>query len=380
MSPDVLGALETPALLLDLGVLRTNIEEMAARARSIGVALRPHAKTHKSPTIAALQLDHGAAGLTVGTVEEAERLVDAGIDDLLLTVPPVGDSRVRRLVMLARRSRVRVALDSVEAVLALDEACQECGEEVGFLWEIDCGVGRFGTSPGEESVMQILKATNSTRRATFDGLLAFGGHAYAATSAAGIRAAATDERSAVARTAEQLRAHGLGVRVTSVGTTPTSHYMVSGAGITEIRPGNYVFHDATQVAMGVVGVDRCALSVVATVVSRPTRDRLILDAGSKALGADRLSPLTTGFGLVAAHPELVVERLYEEQAVVAVVDSCSLGVGDRVQVIPNHACTTANLHADYLVVDSGSVVDVWPVAARGWGRSLAPTRQGAWSA
>src|ERR1700759_343599 len=133
----------TPALVVDRTRLLTNVQEMAARARSLGVALRPHAKTHKSPAIAALQREHGAIGLTVATLTEAEGFADEGVDDLLLTAPPVGDWRLGRLVALARRVRIRVAVDSVEVVAALDRACARHGVEIGYLWEVDCGVGRF---------------------------------------------------------------------------------------------------------------------------------------------------------------------------------------------------------------------------------------------
>lgn len=366
VTPAALESIATPALLLEVGVLRTNIEGMATRARALGVDLRPHAKTHKSPAVATLQHEHGAQGLTVGTLEEAERLCASGFDDLLLTVPPVGRWRNDRIVRLGREVRLRVALDSAEAAFELESACRRSHAHIGFLWEVDCGVGRFGTSPGAESANAIVDVLRSVRHATFDGLLAFGGHAYSAPDDKGVTAAAKDERDAVLETVELLSERGIEVPLRSIGTTPTSYRMGNGDGITEIRPGNYVFHDATQVAMGMVEPKRCAVSVAATVVSRPAADRLILDAGSKALGADRLSPRTTGFGLVPGHPELLVQRLYEEQAIVVVRGACDLRVGDRVQVIPNHSCTTVNLHSEYLVVEDDSIVDVWPVAARGW--------------
>jgi D-serine deaminase-like pyridoxal phosphate-dependent protein len=161
--------------------------------------------------------------------------------------------------------------------------------------------------------------------------------------------------------------HGIEAEVCSIGTTPTSHFPDTAEGITEIRPGNYVFYDATQVALGVIGAERCALTVLATVTSRPAPDRVILDCGSKALAAERLSALTAGFGLIEGHPEVRVERLFEEQAIVRRDRACALPVGARVQVIPNHACAATNLHSEMLVVDGGSVVDAWPVEIRGWG-------------
>ena len=361
-----LDDLVTPALIVDRNRLVANISEMAARTRALGVALRPHAKTHKSPAIAELQREHGAIGLTVATLTEAEGFADEGVDDLLLTAPPVGEWRLERLVALARRARVRVAVDSVEVVAALDRACARHGAEVGYVWEVDCGVGRFGTPPGTASAEPIAEAVGATTHASFDGLLTFGGHAYAATTPDEIAAAADDEHEAITQTVTALANSGIEVAVRSAGSTPTSHAMRSAEGITELRPGNYVFYDATQVALGVVGPERCALAVLGTVTSRPAPDRLILDSGSKALAAERLSTLTPGFGRIEGHPGLRVDRLYEEQAIVHSDDPCQIPVGARLRVIPNHACAAANLHSQMFVVDGDVVVDEWPVATREW--------------
>jgi D-serine deaminase-like pyridoxal phosphate-dependent protein len=375
--PD-LDEVTTPALTVDRPRLLANLAEMATRARSLGVALRPHAKTHKSPAIAGLQREHGASGLTVATITEAEGFAAEGVDDLLLTAPPVGDWRLERLVALARRARVRVVVDGADALTALDEACRRTGATVGYLWEVDCGVGRFGTAPGAVTAEHIAKVLDTASHASFDGLLAFGGHAYAATSPDGIAAAAGDELQAITETVSALVDRGIEAEVRSIGSTPTSHAMESAQGITEIRPGNYVFYDATQVALGVVPLERCALSVLATVTSRPAPDRLILDSGSKALAAERLSALTPGFGMIEEHPELRVERLYEEQAIVRTDQPCEIPVGARLRVVPNHACAAANLHSEMLVVEQGTVVDVWSVATREW-REIDAEGRPAWS-
>jgi D-serine deaminase-like pyridoxal phosphate-dependent protein len=378
VAPPELDQVVTPALILDRERLMRNVREMAARARSLGVALRPHAKTHKSPEIAALQLEHGATGLTVATLTEAEGFAAAGVEDFVLTAPPVGDWRLERLVALARRVRIRVALDSVEVVAALDRACARSGVEIGYLWEVDCGVGRFGTPPGALTAERIAEAVDAAGHASFDGLLTFGGHAYGASGPDEIGAAARDEHEAITTTAVALADRGIEVEVRSVGSTPTAHAMRSAEGITEIRPGNYVFYDATQVALGVVGLERCALSVMATVTSRPAPDRLILDSGSKALAADRLTTLSPGFGTIDGHAGLRIDRLYEEQAIVHSDERCEIPVGARVRVVPNHACAAANLHSQMLVVQDGSVVDVWPVATREW-RETEADRRPAWS-
>ncbi|MBV9604204.1 MAG: alanine racemase [Solirubrobacterales bacterium] len=368
----------TPALVVDRERLVRNIREMAERARSLGVALRPHAKTHKSPEIAALQREHGAIGLTIATLTEAEGFADQGADDLVLTAPPVGGWRLDRLVALARRVRVRVALDGADALAALDRACRKGDVEIGYLWEVDCGVGRFGTPPGAATAERIADVLESATHTSFDGLLTFGGHAYGASTPEGIAAAARDEQEAIIETAAALADRGIEVSVRSVGSTPTAHAMHSAQGITEIRPGNYVFYDATQVALGIVPLERCALSVLASVTSRPAPDRLILDSGSKALAAERLTALTPGFGAIEGHPGLTVDRLYEEQAIVRSDEPCDIPVGARVRVVPNHACAAANLHSQMLVVEDGSVVDVWPVATREWGE-IEAERRPAWS-
>jgi D-serine deaminase-like pyridoxal phosphate-dependent protein len=368
----------TPALVVDRDQLLTNIEEMAARARSLGVALRPHAKTHKSPAIAALQREHGATGLTVATITEAEGFAADGIDDLVLTAPPVGEWRLERLVALARRVRIRVVVDNADVVGQLKNACRRAGVELGYLWEVDCGVGRFGTAPGAATAEPVAHVAGGASHASFEGLLTFGGHAYGATSRDGIVAAARDEQEALVETASALADRGIEAAVRSVGSTPTSNVMESADGITEIRPGNYVFYDATQVALGVVPLDRCALSVLATVTSRPAPDRLILDSGSKSLAAERLTTLTPGFGVIQNHPELRVERLYEEQAIVHSDGPCEIPVGARVRVVPNHACAAANLHSHMLVVAGGRVVDEWPVETREWSE-IEAERRPAWS-
>jgi D-serine deaminase-like pyridoxal phosphate-dependent protein len=368
----------TPALVVDHPRLLTNIEEMGGRARSLGVALRPHAKTHKSPAIAALQREHGASGLTVATLAEAEGFAAEGIDDLVVTAPPVGDWRLDRLLALAHRVRIRVAVDNTQVVAALDDACRRAGVEIGYLWEVDCGVGRFGTPPGAPTADPIARAVSQTGHASFDGLLTFGGHAYGARDRSGIVAAAHDEQDAIAQSVEALAGHGIEAGVRSVGSTPTSHAMESAEGITEIRPGNYVFYDATQVALGLVPLERCALSILATVTSRPAPDRLILDSGSKALAAETLSTLTTGFGVVEGHPELRVVRLYEEQAIVHADEPSDIPVGARLRIVPNHACAAANLHSEMLVVEGEEIVDVWPITTREW-RELGTERRSTWS-
>ncbi len=361
-----LGTVPTPALLIDRERLEANISDMAARARTLGVALWPHGKTHKCAEIAALQRDAGAAGLTVATVAEAEYFAAAGAGDLLIAYPPVGDWRLARLTGLAASARVRVVLDDVDVLRELIDACRAAGVRIPYLWEVDCGTGRLGTAPGQATV-DALAHVPQAAECPFDGLMTFGGHAYAAEDEAALDAATAAEYDTLAVTAQALAQVGIECPTRSGGTTPTTHRLRPGSGLTEVRPGNYVFYDATQVALGVVEPERCALSVLATVIGRPARDRVILDVGSKALAAERMTPRTPDFGLVAGHPQLRVARLYEQHAIVHAEGSCTIDVGERVRVVPNHACAAANLHREALVVERDEVIARWAIGAAGPG-------------
>jgi D-serine deaminase-like pyridoxal phosphate-dependent protein len=343
-------------------VLERNVARMAAHAAELGVELWPHVKTHKCAEVIAAQLAAGAAGVTAATPAEAELARDAGAPGILVAHPPASPDRLERIVALAGQVRLRVALDSEAVAEALDGACRAAGVRAGWLWELDCGVGRCGTAPGEATAERVAALARRLGAARFEGLLTFPGHAYGGD----VRGAAEDERRALASTTAALERLGVAVPTRSAGTTPTAWALADAGPVTELRPGNYVFHDATQVALGAAGPEDCALSVLATVVSRPDPRRVILDAGSKALAAERMTPLTPNLGHVPGHPGLVVERLFEEHAILTSADPVDLPVGARVAVVPNHACAAANLHDRMVVLSGGAPVGEWAIAARGW--------------
>ena len=356
----------TPALVIERPALLANIDEMASRARRAGAALWPHGKTHKCAEVAGLQRSHGAAGLTVATLAEAEYFVAAGFEDILLAYPPVGEWRLRQLAALARRARIRVVLDDAGVLENLIGACRLTGVRVPYLWEVDCGTGRLGTPPGAPTAA-VIEAAPQAPECPFGGLMTFGGFAYGARDDAELDAAAAAELQAIDDTARALEHRGISVPARSAGTTPTTSRLGPDSPIDEIRPGNYVFYDATQVALGLVGRERCALSVLATVVGRPDPRRLILDAGSKAVTAERMTERAAGFGFVRDHPELTVARLYEQHAIVTSGAPSAIPVGARLRIVPNHACTTTNLHRRALVVEDGEVLDAWSIGAAGPG-------------
>jgi D-serine deaminase-like pyridoxal phosphate-dependent protein len=350
----------TPALTVDEVVLRRNISTMAAQAAACGVDLWPHFKTHKCVDIARMQRDAGAVGFTCSTLLEAEVLASAGFDALLLVQPPAG--RVERIRALAARvPSLRVTVDSLESASCLGDL------DIDVLWEVDPGTGRTGTPPGAATAQLIHEMIEACPSLRFRGLLTFAGHAYAASGVDGVREVALQEADAMRATIEFLE---VDCPLASVGSTPTMSFLSEQGIATEARPGNYVYRDATQVALGTCSVDDCALSVVGTVTARPTPTRAILDSGSKAIAAERMTPLTPYFGLVRDHPDIRVMKLYEEHAILEADTPIPFTIGDQVQVIPNHSCTAANLHTHLTLSPSGTTL---PITARGWTHPPAAT-------
>ncbi|MBA2519575.1 MAG: alanine racemase [Chloroflexia bacterium] len=361
---DPTEVLDTPCIAVDEAILRQNIAEMAALAAGHGVNLRPHMKTHKTPHIARLQLAAGAVGATCAKLGEAEIFVDqAGIDDVLLAYPVVGEPKLRRLLDLMERARVTVAVDSVAAATGLSAAMAAAGRTLDLYIEVNTGQDRAGASAGEEAVALAL-AVDRLPGARVVGVMTHEGHAGASDPAV-IAGTARNAGAALVNTAAKIRDHGIELPHVSVGSTPSSWYTPAVAGVTEMRPGTYVFYDNSIFRHGRIGPDRCAARVVATVVSRPAAGRAIIDAGSKALAMDPSSS-HPGYGYIVGHPAATIARISEEHGVVLPPpEEPGFAVGDRVEVIPNHICPAVNLTDELLIARDGRVADRWPVAARG---------------
>ncbi len=332
-------------MAVDVDVLDRNVRRMAAGAADRGLVLRPHAKTHKTIEIARRQIEHGAAGLTVATVREAEIFADGGVTDLFIAYPIwPSPERARRLRALADRVALRVGVDSVESAEALARAVGS----LDVLVEVDSGHHRSGVQPAEAGAL-IGAAERLGHRVR--GVFTFPGHSYGP----GLREpAASDEARALADASPH-------AEVRSGGSTPTAGLADLGP-VNEIRPGVYVFNDAQQVELGTCAFGDVALTVAATVVSR-TGNRAIVDAGSKVLGADRPA-WATGFGRLPDVPDARVVALSEHHATIEFPDGTPAR-GDVLRVAPNHVCTTVNLVEELVVVSGGSQVDSWRVAARG---------------
>ena len=359
--------IDTPEILVDRDVLRRNIERMAEAVRAKGLALRPHAKTHKLPEIAALQLEAGAVGLTVATIGEAEVFAEHGVADLFIAYPLwVGPRQAARLRELAERARVAVGTDSVEAVTAMGAALGDAAGRIEVLVEIDSGHHRSGVLPTR--AVEIARAADGAGLRVA-GVFTFPGHSYAPGMP--VEAAGQEQR-ALAEAAAALTGAGFEVTRVSGGSTPSALLTEAGA-TTEVRPGVYVFGDAQQLELGRCEPEDIALTIAGTVVSRHEGGgeiprRIVVDAGSKVIGGDRPA-WATGFGRLADHPEARISALSEHHATVVFPDGTDLpALGERVRVIPNHVCVAVNLVDEVAVVSGGEVVDRWRVAARGRNR------------
>lgn len=360
------SSLDTPALLVDLDRLDDNIGWMAGHARAGGVALRPHFKTHKSIAIARRQLAAGASGITVAKLDEAEALVDGGIHaPILLAFQVVGEPKLERAIRLASRVPLTLAVDSPDGAGRLAAAAARAGRALDVWIEIDSGLRRCGVQPSDAPPLARAVAAHASLRLT--GMFTHAGQSYAARGADEVAAIAAIESSAVVEAASATRAIGIPVETVSAGSTPTARFLDGSSGITEIRPGTYVFYDALQVALGSAEPEQCALSVSTTVISRPAPDRAVVDAGSKTLGLDRgahSSDLLADYGTVLDVDAALV-RLSEEHGILRIPAHSPMAIGDRIRIVPNHVCSVTNLGRRFYGLREGVVREVIPIDAAG---------------
>jgi D-serine deaminase-like pyridoxal phosphate-dependent protein len=367
----LLSDLPTPQVLIDQRRALRNIDRVQQLASNAGVRLRPHAKTHKSPLVAKWQIERGAVGICCAKVGEAEVFADAGVRDIRLPYP-VNPSNAPRVLALMDRTTISIIVDHRDVARGWSEAMQRAGRTLDVLVKVDVGFHRCGIDPEQGDPLAFIAAIHAMPGLRLRGLLSHAGHAYHASSEDELRAIAAREAATLCGLRERAAASGIQLEEISVGATPTLRFSVGQPGLTELRPGNYVYFDRTQVSLGSAALDDCALTVLATVVSKPAGDRIILDCGSKTLTNDQARGIrkVAGYGAVltaanAVDETLTIERLSEEHATVRVSGATPLEPGDRVRVLPNHSCVVSNLLDLVRLVDGDRVIDTLPVAARG---------------
>lgn len=360
-SPRVrLPILDTPSVLVDRSRLEANLNRMAERARTARLDLRPHAKTHKSITVGRRQTELGAIGLTVAKPEEAMVFWRAGFGPIFLAYPPVGEHKLARLRPAIEAGALIVGLDDRKVAQRLGAYALELGAEVPVMVEVDVGMGRTGLPAGEQAARGALDigAMPGLRLA---GIYGHEGHGHG-VGLAGLPAFAAEVAQRLYSTAELIRSGGGSCDIVSAGTCLTAWHLDRDQGVTEIRPGTYVFNDVRTVVDGGADFEECAVSVLATVISRPDPARFVIDAGAKTLTT--AFDETYGYGLVQGVEGARLSRLSEEHGVVSLSNpAVDVRVGDRVTVIPIHVCVAVNMQRELYVVDGDEVVDTLPIDA-----------------
>lgn len=370
-----LDQLETPVPIVDLDRLALNLDRMAAYVTLHDLALRPHVKTHKSTRIAAEQLRLGASGLTCATTREAQAMSEV-CDDLLMAYPPVGAARLERLARLPANVRVSVAVDDVRSLEALSVAARLGQRTFDVRVEIDLGMHRVGVTSPDRTVA-LARQIIRTPGLTFAGLQFYPGHIR---SHVGEQGELIRELGVVLSTfIDALHDAGMPPRVVSGGSTPTAWCMHEVPGVTEVRPGTYVYNDRTTTNIGACHRDDCALTVLATVVSVAVEGQVVIDAGTKSLGREPLRSAGDGYAALLDRPEVIVTRLSEEHGVLDLSQTAwRPRLGDQVRLVPNHVCIVVHLFDEIIGVRGDTVETRWAVAARGRESALdlnaAPTR------
>lgn len=340
--------LETPSVLIDLDLLEHNLDTMQAHAEQYGMALRPHIKTHKVPEVARMQMLKGAVGITCQKISEAEVFAAAGFEDIFISYNILGQQKLAKLARLAQRKRITVTTDHEQITAGLAEAAQVHKVEIGVI--VDVVTSRRRTGAALEQITTLAKQIDSAPGLRFEGLMIYDDSA--------------EIRPTVQEALGLLTKAGLEARTVTGGGTGVVLDADKLPEMTEMRTGSYVYNDLRNVGKGWAKLEDCALSIIATVVSAPTRERVILDSGSKALSSDHDEQV--GYGSLADYPEARIYMLNEEHALVD-VSACPTPpkLGERVRITPWHACVVSNMHNQVYGVRGENVEVVWPVAARG---------------
>jgi D-serine deaminase-like pyridoxal phosphate-dependent protein len=357
---------ETPCLLIDVPTMNSNIRAMADIANQNGVAWRPHAKTHKMPSVAIAQLEAGAAGITVAKISEAEVMAQHGIANIFVAYPLVTESKIERAVRLSQQIELIIGADSYEGALRMSDVAGRLGHILQVRLEVDTGLQRTGVA--YDRAVELALRIHELPHLRLTGIFTFRGALLDGKPTLELERAGKEEGQLMVRLAEAMRAEGIPIADVSVGSTPTGAYAAQVKGVTEIRPGTFVFNDRMLAKFGVCSLDDCAAVIAATVVSRPSESYAVIDGGSKTFATDvqpNTNPLyLNGFGHILEAPDAVLERLSEEHGVIRLEPHHTLKVGDLVHIIPNHICSTLNLHNNIYFVD-GDRIEKAPVLARG---------------
>lgn len=359
--------LQTPAILLDMDALENNINSYQALCDKHNKEMWPMIKTHKSTALAKMQMDAGAKGFLCGTIDECEMVYALGAKRIMYAYPTANPVNIDRLLKMAKDAEIIIRLDTIPAAEMLNTAAEKAGVTVSYTIIVDMNFHRFGMPV--EKVVAFRKALEGMKNLNFVGISTHPGQVYGCTDYEGVKEIAKLEMDTMKAAADALAEAGFPCEMVTSGSTPTFKEVIENGTTTVSHPGNYTFFDHIQMALGVAEEKDCALRVLATVISNPSEGFYLFDAGAKCMGLDQGAhgnSAITGFGYVVGHPELTIVGLSEEVAKVKALNGPSdLKIGDKVEIIPNHSCSSANNTTWYTCVRGDEVVDALEVDRRG---------------
>ena len=359
--------LRTPAIMLDMDVMESSIQKYQEACNKNGKQMWPMIKTHKSLEIAKMQYDAGVTGFLCGTLDECEMLCEAGYKKIMYAYPIASQQSIDRVIALTEKCDLIIRLDDIDGAKIINEAAQKIGIAVSYTIKIDCGLHRFGIPA--ETVAEFADALKEMAWLRFRGVSSHSGEVYASKCPSDVPIYAQKELTAISTAVKLLRQAGYEPEIVSTGSTPTYFLTVSDPNINIYHPGNYIFNDYLQLSNGSIkSENECSLTILATIISHPAKDRFICDAGAKCLGLDQGAHGNTnivGHGKVKGHPEIVVDMLSEEVGKLKIIGETDLKVGDKIEIIPNHACSAANLTSHFITKRGDEIVGRISVDVRG---------------
>lgn len=358
-----LKELSTPAVVIDLDVVEKNIKVFNKKCTEYNLKHRPHIKTHRSSYLANMQVNMGCVGVTVAKLGEAECMAKAGIKDILIAYPLIGADKLERLLKLSEIVKVTTIVNSVIGAKMLSDHFDKAGKSVNVLIEVDGGLNRGGVKPGK-ATLNFAKEIEDFPGIHIVGLMYYGGLIYNSHNKEEIRKYTKEERDVLLETSELLKKDGFCMDILSAGSSFSGKLPEDIQGITELRSGHYIFNDCGQLDVGLATPDECALRVVATVISKPDDNVVIADVGTKSLTSDGCH-YRAGYGYIVDYPKIEIYALNEEHAFLRCEEINPLQIGEKIEIIPNHACVVTNLVDEVYGFRKGKFERMIPIDARG---------------
>ena len=358
--------LQTPAILVELDTLKNNINKYQEEANKYGKEIWPMIKTHKSLEITKMQMDAGATGVLCGTLDEVEAVAKAGVEKIMYAYPVASPQSIERVIKVTKERDLIIRIDDLDAAKMISEAALKTGVTVSYTIIINAGLTRFGIEP--EDAVKFADSLKGLRGLKLRGISTHPGHVYAATKKEEVAQYVKAEKESIKVAADALREAGYKLEYVTSGATPTFWGSIDDENIKVFHPGNYVFLDVIQMSLDIAKEDDCALTVLATIVSNPRDGMLICDAGTKCLGLDQGAHGNNsikGYGRVKGHPEILVGSLSEEVGKLYYEGEIDIKVGDKIEIIPNHACSSANFTNYLITTKNDEVVGAINVDIRG---------------